>query len=282
MLSLQKSGRSTLAPLFCLLCQSALMSLALGATALAQPKPAAQLTAVVQSLDGQLEVQRTGASGTAELQEKSELFNGDITNTGAASKATLLFNEGSQLQINMGSVIQLDSSVRVSGGRRSFFRLIRGEALVRARSPMAVLTPGGTVAVRGTVFHIFVNALGVTTVTVIEGVVDFFNTSGAVVVRASQASFARSGQPPTYPMPTSQAPVLIGWTEELDRAPLSPLNATPGRVVGRIVTASKPKKGFLQTALSGLIAAVIVGALINDADNSTNQNNTSTRGNFTN
>lgn len=229
---------------------------------------AATGVATVQNVIGQLEVQRPGAPAAADLLQKASLFNGDVTSTGASSKATLLFNEGSQVQINAGSIIELTSSERVSGNRRSIFRLVKGEALVRARSPLAVLTPGGTAAVRGTLFHLRVDDDGTTTLTVLEGVVEFFNAFGSVIVRERGESIGNSGQAPTQPIPVPGAQALTWWAVELDRAPVGQPQGTPpaNGVIGKIVPVAARKKGFFRTNLPALAIAVVVGVLVSRDD----------------
>jgi hypothetical protein len=236
-------------------------------------QPVATLVATVQTLNGALEVQRTGTAATEPLQERAPLYSGDVTNTGANSKATLLFNEGSRLDVNSGSVVEFTKPVRVSGGRQSLFRLIKGEVFMRARSSLAVQTRSATAAVRGTAFDLTSDAQGNSALTVHEGSVDFFNAYGSVVVHAGEQSIARVGFAPTRPMPGPTGISNISWTLALDQA-----LATGAGVKGN-VTSVPPRRpsfwnrGWVKNLLVPALVIGVVGVIIDNNDNDDRRRN---------
>ena len=72
--------------------------------------------------------------------------------------------------------------------------------------------------VRGTEINMKVADDGTSTLTVIEGEVDFSNEFGTVLVGQAQQSTARSGAAPTAPVTVGNAGLLIEWTVDLNRA----------------------------------------------------------------
>src|SRR4028118_666829 len=102
----------------------------------AQPQPPSLAT--VQTLTGQLEVQRSGATTALLLAERSGLFASDVVSTGLDSKAGLLFNDGSRLLLNANTIVELTTPAPVGSGpvgkgNPSLFRLAQGAGAARAR-----------------------------------------------------------------------------------------------------------------------------------------------------
>jgi tetratricopeptide (TPR) repeat protein len=69
-------------------------------------------------------------------------------------------------------------------------------------------------AVKGTDLHLSLDPNDTVTLTVGEGLVEFSNPHGSVLVRESQQSVARPGRAPTAPV-TVNVPFIIEWTNEL-------------------------------------------------------------------
>ena len=172
--------------------------------------------ATVQTASAPLQVQRSGSAAAVALAQREPLFIGDVVNTGAV-KATLLFDGGSQLRLNAGTIVELTPPQNV-GGKTTLFRLIRGEVFAQLRPGLAATTNSATAAVRGTVFDLKVDENDVSTLVVVEGSVDFSNSFGGVAVGQSQQSVARPGQAPTAPVTVGNAGLIIEWTLDLNRA----------------------------------------------------------------
>ncbi|MBI3921508.1 MAG: TonB-dependent receptor [Armatimonadetes bacterium] len=173
--------------------------------------------ATVVTARGAVVVQRKGAKAFLPLKERSSLFAGDVVGAQARSGATVLFSDGSQARLKADSAIEITPPTSVGKGRQSLFRALANEVWARVRPNKAVQTPSAIAGARGTEFHLRVDPDGTTTLTVLEGEVDFFNELGAVAVGASQQSVARRGVAPTAPVTVSNAGFTIEWTLELDR-----------------------------------------------------------------
>ncbi|MDQ3814302.1 MAG: tetratricopeptide repeat protein [Armatimonadota bacterium] len=153
------------------------------------------------------------------LKRRQSLYAGNIVGTGANGKATLLFSDGAQTRLGANTTIEVVNPAPVGNGKQSLFRVIGGEMWSRLRPGNAIQTRTVALGVRGTEIHLKVaEDDGTTTLTVVEGEVDFWNEFGAVVVGASQQSVARAGAAPTAPVTVQNAGLIIEWTLDLDRA----------------------------------------------------------------
>src|SRR5438093_6267969 len=90
-----KGGRS-------LRCLLLLLCLLTGGRAHAQRTPYAALVTAAQ---GSVNVRRSGGAGFAAAAVKTQLAAGDIVQTGANSRAVLLFSDGSQVKLNGGTLL---------------------------------------------------------------------------------------------------------------------------------------------------------------------------------
>jgi tetratricopeptide (TPR) repeat protein len=187
--------------------------------------------ATVQAASGTLTVKRKGTAALTPLAVRGALNVGDIAGTGADGKATLLFSDGSQTRLNANSAIEITAPSSVGKGKQSLFRALSGEVWARLQPGKAAQTRAVNAGVRGTEFHLKVAEDGTTTVTVLEGEVDFFNPHGAVVVGESQQSVARPNAAPTAPVTVPNAGLMIEWSLDLDRAliPREKFFITPDR-----------------------------------------------------
>lgn len=179
---------------------------------------AATPIATVQLVIGSFTVRRQGATEFIPIGIRGALYIGDMARTGARSKASLLFNDGSQVRLNENTMILITPPAPVGKGKRSLFRAILGETWASLRPDQAAQTTSAIAGVRGTEFDLKVEEDGTTTITVLVGEVDFFNDFGAVIVGESQQSIARPGQPPTAPITIANANLIIEWTFDLDQA----------------------------------------------------------------
>lgn len=131
--------------------------------------------AILSSFSGTVEIQIKGSSFWRKATPKLFLKEGDKLRTGARSKATLLFKDGSRTQVaamttlsmsNLAAPISLEQT---SGRTRSkVSKLGRGFTL---RTPTAVCS------VRGTEFEVGIDKGGETDLSVFEGVVNGLKTA---------------------------------------------------------------------------------------------------------
>jgi tetratricopeptide (TPR) repeat protein len=134
------------------------------------------------------------AARAAEVRQ--DLKAGDVLRTNAAGTLAVLFADRTQVRLGRNTVLLVK---QVAGGSPSSVQLQRGSLWARSprgRSNLSVETPSATAAIRGTEYAIVAEEER-TSLTVIEGVVDFFNPQGSVQVTEGQAAAARLGEAPT-------------------------------------------------------------------------------------
>jgi tetratricopeptide (TPR) repeat protein len=127
---------------------------------------------------------------------RQDLKAGDVLRTNAVGTLAIVFADRTQIRVGRNSTLVIKE---VRRGAPSSVSLQRGS--IWARSPrgasqLSVETPSATAAIRGTEYSI-VASDDQTTLTVVEGVVDFFNPQGQIEVREGQSAAARLGQAPT-------------------------------------------------------------------------------------
>jgi tetratricopeptide (TPR) repeat protein len=171
--------------------------------------------ATVQSATG-ASVRRRSLAAFSTLSGRTPLNAGDAVRTGPRGKANLLFFDGSQVRLNANTTVEITSPTNARGGRQSFFRALAGEVYARMRPGSAARSRTAVAGVRGTEILLQVGDDDTTTLTVIEGVVDFYNELGAVVVNASEQSTAAPGRAPSTPITVQNPGLLIEWTFDLD------------------------------------------------------------------
>ena len=183
--------------------------------ALAAPVP----MATVRTVSGKVLLRGKGKASLVDLPARKALYAGDIVRTGPNGKVTLLFSDGAQVRLRANTSIEVTAPVGVGNGKQSLFRALGGEVWARLRPGNAVQTRTVALGVRGTEVNLSVAPEdGTTTLTVIEGEVEFWNEFGEVVVGAAQQSTARAGAAPTAPVTVQNAGLIIEWTLDLDRA----------------------------------------------------------------
>ncbi|HEY0073064.1 MAG TPA: TonB-dependent receptor, partial [Abditibacteriaceae bacterium] len=175
--------------------------------------------ATVRTSRGETFVRPKGKAQAVPLTVRKSLFAGDVVGTGPGGKLALLFSDGATVRLNEKSTIEITPPQ--GAGKSSLFRALGGELWARLRPGNTASTRTVALGVRGTeIFLQVAEGDGTTTLTVIEGEVEFFNPFGRVLVATSQQSTARPGQAPTAPITIQTPGLLIEWTLDLDRASL--------------------------------------------------------------
>jgi hypothetical protein len=161
----------------------------------------AQEAGKVVSLIGRVELLREGRRRPVSLQESLSL--GDALSTGPGSRVAVLLADGSQLKLNAHSrlvILKRVSPPRVPVTRRiiqTILSLLSGEIWVRNRGePLEIETVAATATIRGTELNLAVEPVKVARLKVVEGVVDFRNPQGSVLVAAGEQASARPGEAP--------------------------------------------------------------------------------------
>jgi tetratricopeptide (TPR) repeat protein len=119
--------------------------------------------------------------------------------TFAASRASILLIDETQVKLNAGAVLTV-RQVRSTGGPASSMELQRGEAWFRTKNPrsgLTIQTPAAAAAVRGTEINLLIGSAGETVLTVVEGAAEFSNPQGSILVNAGEEGTALPGQAPT-------------------------------------------------------------------------------------
>lgn len=167
---------------------------------------------------GEFTVLRTdGILEQFEGQETIALFEGDVVQTGKDSQALLEFSNGIQIALNEGTNFLILSRWESEKGLTRILRLYRGEVWVNTQGgpkPLEIETPVATAAVKQTEFDIQVQPDGQTTLTVIEGTVDFGSALGTWAVPQSTVSYGNRGKKCTKPVPINSVS-HVAWTQGL-------------------------------------------------------------------
>ena len=160
----------------------------------------------LERMSGVVTLTRAGVVYTYTSTMQFDLYAGDELQTYQKSKATVLI-DGARVQLGPRTHV-IVPDWRRSGGRGSDEEqapsglwAVAGRAwvwLVGTRT-FEMGSEGAVAGASGTKFTIEVDDTGQTTLTVLEGHVNFHNSKGAVLVAASEQSVARAGVAPSRP-----------------------------------------------------------------------------------
>src|SRR5918992_1942117 len=160
----------------------------------------AQEVGKIMSIVGTAEVLRKERWQSISLHET--LQAGDIVRTGPGSRVAVLLADGSQLKVNANSQLllkQIASPTRQVAVRlmQSLLRLFSGEIWIRSLAePLEIETFAATATLRGTELNLAVEPVEAARLTVVEGVVEFRNPQGSVLVVAKEQAIAKPGEAP--------------------------------------------------------------------------------------
>ena len=131
----------------------------------------------VTSVRGVATISGNGRNGAAGLRVNSVLVPGDEIDTTRGGRVVIDLSDGSQVVVLPGSHI-LVADYRSAATLRELLQITLGRIRVRINhfkgkpNPYRIKSPTASIAVRGTEFEVFVEALGETRVVVINGVVE--------------------------------------------------------------------------------------------------------------
>jgi len=172
----------------------------------------AQTAGKILSVQGRAEVQKGAAAPWLPAGNLQVLNDGDIIRTLAQSRVVILLSDETQMKLNASTTLELRSvrqtssllsrvaQTSASQGDQSLLNLASGQVWMRSKLKPAnvrVMTPSVTAAIRGTEFDLKVAGDGESVLTMLEGLVDFRNDQGAVLVASGEQARARIGQAPT-------------------------------------------------------------------------------------
>jgi hypothetical protein len=180
------------------------------ALVITQQRAAAAAT-ILSILDGTASVAR-GTAAFAAASDGDIVNTGDRVQTAQNSHAMVTFFDGSTLEIEPATTVQIEEAASVDGATAIRISQILGrtwasvQKLTRADSRFEVRTPTLTAAVRGTGFITEVLADGTSTVRVTDGTVQVTAQGQSVILSAGQSTAAAPNAPPTPPAPVTTPP----------------------------------------------------------------------------
>lgn len=148
-----------------------------------------------------------------------QLYEGDVVRTEAASQALIVIQEGIEVALNENTTFKLLYRWEKTKGTTQILRLKQGEIWVKTGpgpKQLEVETPVATAAVRETEFNIKVQDDGQTTLTVIQGTVEFGTAFGTCPIRTSTISYGVRGKRCTKPEAVDVQPARA-WLQGLGK-----------------------------------------------------------------
>ena len=159
----------------------------------------AQELGEIVSVVGIAEVLRQGRwqpIGTGE-----SLAAGEMLRTGEGSRAAVLLANGAQIKLNGNSQLELKQAQAIvptsNGLLQNILRLLSGEIWVRDNNQLLeIQTLPATATIRGTEFNLAVGPADAARLAVLDGLVEFSNPQGSVLVAANEQASAKVGEAP--------------------------------------------------------------------------------------
>ncbi len=161
----------------------------------------AQEAGEIVSVVGTAEVRRQGRwqpVGTGE-----PLAAGEVLRTSDGSRAAVLLANGAQIKLNGNSQLELKQVtpreiVPASNGvLQNILRLLGGEIWVRDNNQfLEIQTVPATATIRGTEFNLAVGPADTAQLAVLDGLVEFSNPQGSVLVAANEQASVKMGEAP--------------------------------------------------------------------------------------
>ncbi|MDH4194879.1 MAG: FecR family protein, partial [Nitrospirota bacterium] len=159
---------------------------------------------------GEFTVFRTdGIQEQLEGKGSLPLYEGDRVKTGKGSQGLMEFTNGIQVALNEDTDFLILSRWESDKGITRILRLATGEVWVKTMGgpkPLEIETPVATAAVQSTEFDLKVQPDGQTTLTVVEGIVEFGTAFGTCPIKTSTISYGNRGKKCTKPAPVDVAP----------------------------------------------------------------------------
>ncbi|HEV8671556.1 MAG TPA: FecR family protein [Candidatus Limnocylindria bacterium] len=176
---------------------------------------AASAATILRVLDGSASVAR-GTAAFVVAADGDIVSVGDRVQTGDRSHAIVTFFDGSTLEIEPATTVQIEESSSTGAGAISI-RIAQTigrtwasvRKLTRADSKFEIRTPALTAGVRGTGFITEVLADGATTVQTTDGTVQVTAQGQTVLVGAGQSTTAQPNGAPTVPASSASPPNLL-------------------------------------------------------------------------
>lgn len=203
---------------------------------------------VLSVISGDVQIREADGNEWKDAKDEMKLAAGDTIRTGADSYALITFFEGSTMNIEPNSQIQVQAIEQAEGSDSTIVRLKqmagetwnRVEKLVDSISKFEIETPAGTGSAKGTTIGMVIGPDGETTMRVYEGEGSLFS-QGPVIIGEGMQSSSQQGQSPSaaspIPMPESVLRITMSpsaWANTVDPIGRSAGMVPPGIVVNQI------------------------------------------------
>jgi Flp pilus assembly protein TadD len=163
----------------------------------------AQEAGAIVNVLGTAEVLRDGR--WQPLAAGAAIAAGETVRTGDGSRVAIQLTNGSQLKLNANSRLELKQigpptqGFAPASGRvlQNVMRVLSGEAWIRTdNEPLEVQTLPATATIRGTEFNLAITGPDTARLAVLDGLVEFANPHGSVLVAANEQATAKVGEAP--------------------------------------------------------------------------------------
>ncbi|MDS4031072.1 MAG: FecR domain-containing protein, partial [Candidatus Contendobacter sp.] len=163
----------------------------------------AQDAGQVVSVLGSAEVWRDGRWQA--IDDGATLAPGEVVRTGEGGRLAILLANGVQLKLNANSQLELKQVNPPTEGFaptatqvvRNILRVLSGEVWVRnGGEPLEIQTVPATATIRGTEFNLAVDPGDTARLAVLNGLVEFSNPQGSVLVAANEQASVKLGEAP--------------------------------------------------------------------------------------
>jgi len=166
-------------------------------------RPVAALKEVV----GIAKIHRADTKQNMSASVGAILYNSDRLNTSSRASVALLFIDGSMLKIKENSEVTISAQRKNENQLDTKVDMPLGEIwakVTRRDSKFDIETPSSVASVKGTEFSLSVDENGITNLFVFDGLVEFQNELGKVMVRRNQKSTIQPNQAPEEPKKMSK------------------------------------------------------------------------------
>ena len=173
--------------------------------------------AAVNAIGTLIVVRADGIEDRLQGKGQLRLFDHDLVRAEAGVLAMIELTEGIQVGMNENTSFTVLSRWEKRKGTTRILRLKGGEIWVKTTTGpklFEVETPVATAAIRETEFNLKVDPDGQSTLTVIEGVVEFGTPFGTCPIPTKTVSYGARGKRCTRPVATDVGTAL-GWSRAL-------------------------------------------------------------------
>ncbi len=216
----------------------------------------AETAGKIISLQGRAEVKKVAEDPWMPAANLQVLDTGNTLRTLIQSRAVVLLADETQLKLNASTTLQLRSVRQTSNllvrvvqtgmaqGNQSLLDVAHGQVWLRSKlkpANMRITTPAVTAAIRGTEFDLRVAEDGESVLTMLDGLVDFRNDQGAVLVGPGEQARARIGQAPTKSVllrPRDAVQWVLYYPGSISPADYPFLNQNPAQLQATLAAAS--------------------------------------------